>query len=187
MSPSPAEAARERAIAELVRVSPVVASLGTHFAAAGHEISLVGGSVRDALLGRLGNDLDFTTSAHPDEVERLLTGHVDALWDIGKAFGTIGCRVGQFTCEITTYRSEEYDPDSRKPVVAYGTSLDGDLGRRDFTVNAMAVGCPTCGSSTRSTGSTTWPRGSCARRVVRRTRSTTTHSGCCGPPGSPRS
>ena len=142
MSPSPAAAARERAIAELVRVSPVVGALGAHFADAGHEISLVGGSVRDALLGRLGNDLDFTTSAHPDEVERLLTGHVDALWDIGKEFGTIGCRVGQFTCEITTYRTEQYDSDTRKPVVAYGTSLEGDLGRRDFTVNAMAVVLP---------------------------------------------
>ena len=142
MPTSPAAAARERAIAELLRVSPVIASLGAHFVDAGHEISLVGGSVRDALLGRLGNDLDFTTSAHPDEVERLLTGHVDALWDIGKAFGTIGCRVGQFTCEITTYRTEQYDPDSRKPVVAYGSSLDGDLGRRDFTVNSMAVVLP---------------------------------------------
>jgi poly(A) polymerase len=140
--PSPAAAARERAIAELLRVSPVVASLGALFVDAGHEISLVGGSVRDALLGRLGNDLDFTTSAHPDEVERLLTGHVDAIWDIGKAFGTVGCRVGQFTCEITTYRTEQYDPDSRKPLVAFGSSLDGDLGRRDFTVNAMAVVLP---------------------------------------------
>ncbi len=142
MPPSPAAAARERAIAELLRVSPVVASLGALFVDAGHEISLVGGSVRDALLGRLGNDLDFTTSAHPDEVERLLTGHVDAIWDIGKAFGTVGCRVGQFTCEITTYRTEQYDPDSRKPLVAFGSSLDGDLGRRDFTVNAMAVVLP---------------------------------------------
>ncbi len=142
MSSSSSSASRERAIAELVRVSPVVKALGEHFAEAGHEISLVGGSVRDALLGRLGNDLDFTTSAPPEEVERLLAGHVDALWDIGKAFGTIGCRIGQLTCEITTYRSDEYDGASRKPVVAYGTSLEGDLGRRDFTVNAMAVVLP---------------------------------------------
>ncbi len=142
MSPSPASAARERAIAELVRVSPVISALGAHFTDAGFEISLVGGSVRDALLGRLGTDLDFTTSAHPDDVERLLTGHVDAMWDIGKAFGTIGCRVGQLTCEITTYRTEQYDGESRKPVVAYGTSLEGDLARRDFTVNAMAVALP---------------------------------------------
>ncbi len=139
---SPDESARARAIAELVRVSPVISALGAHFVDAGHEISLVGGSVRDALLGRLGNDLDFTTSAHPDEVERLLTGHVDALWDIGKAFGTIGARIGQITCEITTYRTEQYDAESRKPLVEYGTSLEGDLSRRDFTVNAMAVALP---------------------------------------------
>ncbi len=142
MSPSSASASRERAIAELVRVSPVISALGEHFAEAGHEISLVGGSVRDALLGRLGNDLDFTTSAPPEEVERLIAGHVDALWDIGRAFGTIGCRIGRLTCEITTYRSDQYDGASRKPVVAYGTSLEGDLGRRDFTVNAMAVVLP---------------------------------------------
>ncbi|HUV48933.1 MAG TPA: CCA tRNA nucleotidyltransferase [Actinomycetes bacterium] len=142
MPSSSSPASRVRAIAELVRVSPVISALGEHFAEAGHEISLVGGSVRDALLGRLGNDLDFTTSAPPEEVERLLAGHVDALWDIGKAFGTIGCRIGQLTCEITTYRSDEYDGASRKPVVAYGTSLEGDLGRRDFTVNAMAVVLP---------------------------------------------
>lgn len=123
-------------------MSPVIGAFGRHWAEAGHEISLVGGSVRDALLGRLGNDLDFTTSAAPEEVERLLSGHVDAVWDIGKAFGTIGCRIGQLTCEITTYRSDAYDGESRKPVVAYGTSLEGDLGRRDFTVNAMAVLLP---------------------------------------------
>jgi poly(A) polymerase len=141
VSPS-SSASRERAISELVRVSPVIGALGAHFADAGHEISLVGGSVRDALLGRLGSDLDFTTSAPPEEVERLLTGHVDALWDIGKAFGTIGCRIGQLTCEITTYRSDQYDAGSRKPAVSYGTSLEGDLLRRDFTVNAMAVVLP---------------------------------------------
>ena len=142
MSTPPDEAARQRAIAELVRVSPVISALGARFVDASHEISLVGGSVRDALLGRLGNDLDFTTSAHPEEVERLLTGHVDAIWDIGKAFGTIGAKIGQLTCEITTYRTEQYDAESRKPVVEYGTSLEGDLGRRDFTVNAMAVALP---------------------------------------------
>jgi len=142
VSPSPAEVARERAIAELVRVSPVVKALGAHFTEAGHEVSLVGWSVRDALLERLGNDLDFTTSAHPAQVEELLTGHVEAMWDIGKAFGTIGCRIGQITCEITTYRTEQYDSHSRKPDVQYGTSLEADLARRDFTINAMAVRLP---------------------------------------------
>ena len=142
MSSSAAQVARERAIAELVRVSPVVKALGEHFTDAGHEVSLVGGSVRDALMGRLGNDLDFATSAHPDEVERLLTGHVEALWAIGKEFGTIGCRIGQIVCEITTYRTEQYDSESRKPDVRYGTTLEGDLARRDFSVNAMAVRLP---------------------------------------------
>ena len=142
MSTTPADAARERAITEFVRVSPVITALGELFAEAGHEVSLVGGSVRDALMGRLGNDLDFTTSARPGEVENLLAGHVEAMWDIGRDFGTIGCRVGQITCEITTYRTEDYHHRSRKPDVQYGTSLEGDLARRDFTVNAMAVRLP---------------------------------------------
>ena len=94
------------------------------------------------MLGRLHNDLDFTTSARPEVTERLLKGWADAIWDIGRAFGTIGCRKGEWQVEITTYRSEEYDADSRKPAVDYGDSLVGDLGRRDFTVNAMAVSLP---------------------------------------------
>ena len=94
------------------------------------------------MLGRLHNDLDLTTSAHPDVIEKLLTGWADATWDIGRAFGTIGARKGPWIVEITTYRSEAYDPDSRKPEVAYGDSLVTDLGRRDFTINAMAVSIP---------------------------------------------
>jgi poly(A) polymerase len=133
----------QRAVAaELDRVSPVLDPLGERFAEAGHELALVGGPVRDAMLGRRHNDLDLTTSAHPDEIERLLTGWADATWDIGRAFGTIGSRKGDFVVEITTYRSDSYDPSSRKPDVAFGDSLDGDLGRRDFTVNAMAVRVP---------------------------------------------
>jgi poly(A) polymerase len=112
------------------------------FAAAGEEIALVGGPVRDAMLGRLQNDLDFTTSARPEVTERLLKGWGDAIWDIGRAFGTIGCKRGPWTIEITTYRSEQYDAGSRKPAVDYGDSLSGDLGRRDFTVNAMALTLP---------------------------------------------
>ncbi len=128
---------------ELDRIAPVLDPLGERFASAGHELALVGGPVRDAMLGRRHNDLDLTTSAHPDEIERLLTGWADATWDIGRAFGTIGSRKGEFVVEITTYRSEHYDPTSRKPEVAFGDSLVGDLGRRDFTVNAMAVRVPT--------------------------------------------
>ncbi|MFC6695801.1 CCA tRNA nucleotidyltransferase [Nocardioides daphniae] len=128
--------------AELDRISEVIDPLGERFAAAGHELFLVGGPVRDAMLGRLQNDLDFTTSARPDETERLLKGWADATWDMGRAFGTIGCRKGDWQVEITTYRAESYDPDSRKPEVDFGDSLAGDLGRRDFTVNAMAVAVP---------------------------------------------
>jgi poly(A) polymerase len=131
-----------RAVAELLRIAPVIDELGERFAAAGEQIALVGGPVRDAMLGRLQNDLDFTTSARPEVTERLLKGWADAVWDIGRDYGTIGCRRGPWQVEITTYRSERYDPGSRKPEVAYGDSLAGDLGRRDFTVNAMAVSLP---------------------------------------------
>lgn len=133
---------QRRVGSELDRIGPVIDELGSRFAAAGHELALVGGPVRDAMLGRLQQDLDFTTSARPDETERLLTGWADAIWDMGRAFGTIGCRKGEWTVEITTYRSETYDPDSRKPDVDFGDSLAGDLGRRDFSVNAMAVRVP---------------------------------------------
>ncbi len=130
------------AAAELDRVAPVIDELGTRFREAGFELALVGGPVRDAMLGRQHNDLDFTTSARPEQTERLLRGWADAVWDLGRAFGTIGCRKGDWQVEITTYRSESYDPDSRKPDVAFGDTLAGDLGRRDFTVNAMAVLVP---------------------------------------------
>ena len=133
---------QRRVSAELDRIEPVLGPLGERFAAAGHALALVGGPVRDAMLGRLHNDLDLTTSAHPDVIEKLLTGWADATWDIGRAFGTIGARKGPWIVEITTYRSEAYDLASRKPEVAYGDSLVTDLGRRDFTINAMAVSIP---------------------------------------------
>jgi len=134
--------AQSRAVQELLRIAPVIDDLGARFADAGEEIALVGGPVRDAMLGRLHNDLDFTTSARPDVTERLVKGWADAVWDVGREFGTIGCRRGEYQIEITTYRSEHYDPGSRKPTVDYGDSLAGDLGRRDFTVNAMAISLP---------------------------------------------
>ncbi|SDS88080.1 poly(A) polymerase [Nocardioides scoriae] len=133
---------QERTVRALRRVAPVTDELGRRFAAAGEEIALVGGPVRDAMLGRLQTDLDFTTSARPEVTERLLKGWADATWDIGRAFGTIGCRRGDWQVEITTYRSEAYDASSRKPAVQYGDSLVGDLERRDFTVNAMALSLP---------------------------------------------
>ena len=117
----------------------MIDSLGEAFARSGFELALVGGPVRDAMLGRPHNDLDFTTSARPEETEKILRTWGEALWDMGRDFGTIGTRKGPWQVEVTTYRSEAYDPDSRKPTVAYGDSLADDLVRRDFTVNAMAV------------------------------------------------
>ena len=128
--------------AELDRIGPVIEELGARFADVGHELALVGGPVRDAMLGRRSNDLDFTTSARPEQTDRILKSWGDAWWDMGRDFGTIGARKGDWVVEVTTYRSEAYDPDSRKPQVAYGDTLAGDLGRRDFTVNAMAVRLP---------------------------------------------
>ncbi|PZM98197.1 MAG: CCA tRNA nucleotidyltransferase [Actinobacteria bacterium] len=135
-------AAQRTAVAELVRVFPVVDELGRRFAAAGHELHLVGGSVRDALLGRLGNDLDFCTSAKPDETLKLLKGWAEAIWETGREFGTISAQRRGFQLEITTFRAEAYDGVSRNPVVEYGTDLLGDLRRRDFTINAMAISLP---------------------------------------------
>ncbi len=133
----------QRAVsAELDRIAPVIDELGRLFEDAGHELALVGGPVRDAMLGRQHNDLDFATSARPEETERILKKWGDATWDMGRDFGTIGCRKDEWIVEVTTYRSESYDPTSRKPVVDFGDSLAGDLGRRDFTVNAMAVRVP---------------------------------------------
>ncbi len=142
LSPLSIVEVERRVAAELTRIGPVIDDLGAWFAEAGEELALVGGPVRDAMLGRLQDDLDFTTSAPPEKTEKLLAGRVDALWDMGRAFGTIGARMGEWRVEITTYRAESYDPSSRKPEVAYGDSLAGDLGRRDFTVNAMAVRVP---------------------------------------------
>jgi poly(A) polymerase len=132
------------ALANLVGLTdrPLFAKLGALFEQAGKELALVGGPVRDAFLGRTAPDLDFTTNALPDETISILKGNVDSWWDIGKEFGTIGARIGDDTIEITTYRAEKYDADSRKPVVAFGEDLNADLYRRDFTVNSMAVRLP---------------------------------------------
>ncbi len=134
--------AQRNAVVELLRAAPVADELATRFAAAGHQLYLVGGSVRDALLGRLGTDLDFTTDARPPQIQRLLAGWADAVWDTGIAFGTVGAVKRATTCEITTFRADAYDRVGRKPEVVYGDTLEGDLVRRDFTVNAMAVALP---------------------------------------------
>jgi len=127
------------AVAVLLRDHPVLGELGERFAAQGHEVALVGGPVRDALLGRPVHDLDLTTSARPEQIEAVVAGWADAVWDVGREFGTIGVRKGDEQIEITTYRTDAYEPGSRKPVVAFGDTLAGDLSRRDFTVNAMAL------------------------------------------------
>lgn len=142
---------QRRAVSELLRVSPVADDLARRFQEAGFSLALVGGSVRDALLGRLGNDLDFTTDARPEDVLKIIRPWADSVWEVGIAFGTVGCqkraRVAEgadqhFQIEVTTYRSEAYDRNSRKPEVSYGDSIEEDLVRRDFTVNAMAVSLP---------------------------------------------
>ncbi|AWG48808.1 CCA tRNA nucleotidyltransferase [Mycobacteroides abscessus subsp. abscessus] len=123
----------------LNRHRKLLSELGALFDSAGFDLYLVGGSVRDAALGKPGIDLDFTTDARPEQVQNLVTGWAEAIWDTGIAFGTIGvARRGQ-RVEITTFRSDSYDQQSRNPEVVFGDSLEGDLVRRDFTVNAMAV------------------------------------------------
>jgi poly(A) polymerase len=126
----------------LAGVSPYVAELGALFAAAGHELALVGGPVRDVFLGRPSQDLDLTTDARPDRIQEITRGWADQTWTVGIAFGTVGLRKGSRTFEITTYRADSYDRISRKPDVTYGESLEADLARRDFTVNAMAARLP---------------------------------------------
>ncbi|WP_435748457.1 CCA tRNA nucleotidyltransferase [Microbacterium sp. PMB16] len=118
---------------------PVVRTLATAFADAGFDLAVVGGPVRDALLGRATHDLDFTTNASPDEILTIVKPIATAHWDIGRAFGTIGARVQGEQVEITTYRADSYDGVTRKPTVEFGDSIEGDLVRRDFTVNAMAL------------------------------------------------
>jgi len=141
--PETASDAELLAVAQVAlnRHTDVLRGLGDVFAAAGRELYLVGGSVRDAIMGRLeaDGDLDFATDALPEEVQRILRPWADALWDTGIQYGTIGAAKGGHRVEITTYRSDSYDQVSRHPEVQFGTSIDGDLVRRDFTANAMAV------------------------------------------------
>ena len=139
---SPSTALLREAVAQLAPVLPVLTDLGERFAAAGHDLALVGGPVRDAFLGRTSADLDLTTSARPDDIEPILAAWGSATWDMGREFGTIGARRGATVVEVTTFRADAYDGRTRKPVVAFGDSLEDDLVRRDFTVNAMALRLP---------------------------------------------
>ena len=136
---TPLNAAAQLAITTLTKQAPEATKLAIAFKAAGFKLALVGGPVRDAILGRLGNDLDFTTDAHPKDCEKILNKWADSVWDIGAAFGTVAGKKGDITVEITTYRSESYNLDSRKPNVEFGKTIEADLSRRDFTINAMAL------------------------------------------------
>ena len=128
-----------RAAVELNRHNHLLREIGGRFALAGRELYLVGGSVRDAVLGRLTSDLDFTTDARPDEVQHIVRPWADAMWDTGIDFGTVGAAKAGHRLEITTFRADSYDQVSRNPQVRFGDSLAEDLVRRDFTANAMAV------------------------------------------------
>jgi poly(A) polymerase len=132
------------AIARLddLAASEQISTLAEAFSTAGQELALVGGSVRDAFLGCPSHDLDFTTSATPEQTLAIVAPIAQAHWDIGRAFGTIGARIGGHTVEITTYRADVYDGETRKPSVQFGSTLEGDLIRRDFTVNALALRLP---------------------------------------------
>ncbi|MFM8844259.1 MAG: CCA tRNA nucleotidyltransferase [Actinomycetota bacterium] len=136
---TPLSAASEIAIATLRERAPQAFDLAAQFKAAGFRLALVGGPVRDSLLGRLGNDLDFTTNARPDDTKKILKKWASDVWDVGIKFGTIGAKKDNVTYEITTYRADSYESDSRKPEVNFGDSIEDDLFRRDFTVNAMAI------------------------------------------------
>jgi poly(A) polymerase len=139
----PLSADQRRAAAALLRsLTPAAAELGELFVRAGHELALVGGPVRDVFLRHQPGDLDLTTDAVPEKVLAITGEWADKTWTVGIEFGTIGLRKGDTIFEITTYRSESYGPRSRKPGVRYGTSLEEDLVRRDFTINAMAARLP---------------------------------------------
>ena len=127
------------AIRSLIERAPLASSLAEAFKKEGFRLALVGGPVRDAILGRLGNDLDFTTDAHPHQTKKILKSWADNTWDTGILFGTVAGKRGDTTVEVTTYRTEKYEEDSRNPDVEFGDTIEGDLSRRDFTVNSMAL------------------------------------------------
>ena len=139
MSDAKTNLGRELALATLVERAPLASSLAVAFKEKGYRLALVGGPVRDAILGRLGNDLDFTTDAHPLETKKILKAWADNVWDTGIEFGTIAGKRGETTVEVTTYRTEKYEEDSRNPDVQFGDDIEGDLSRRDFTINSMAL------------------------------------------------
>jgi len=128
-------------LSEVLEEGSVVMELARAFQDRGHELYVVGGIVRDALLGGAG-DVDLTTDAPPEVTKAIVEPRAEAVWLQGIRFGTVGCRIGDWNMEITTFRSERYEPDSRHPEVNFEASIESDLARRDFTVNAMAIRLP---------------------------------------------
>ncbi|MEP6476364.1 MAG: CCA tRNA nucleotidyltransferase [Actinomycetota bacterium] len=135
---------RDTGVGAVLEVDPLAAELGERFASAGHQLYLVGGVVRDLLLGRLapGADFDFATDASPRETTKVLRGWADGVYLVGVRFGTVGARRGDRILEITTFRQEVYAEEHRKPSVTFAKDLTTDLSRRDFTINAMALALP---------------------------------------------
>ena len=125
--------------AKNIEVPEPLTRLGEAFKEAGHELYLVGGYVRDALMSEAGKDVDATTGARPKEIKRLLGPVADYVWSVGERFGTVGARVDSYDVEVTTYRSDLYTAGSRHPEVTFGDTLEEDLARRDFTINAIAA------------------------------------------------
>ena len=142
MSTSSPQAIATKLLTSALQKMPDVIALANLFDSGGYEFSVVGGPVRDLILDRPITDLDFTTNANPEQIISLVEPWADNVWDVGIAFGTVGVRKKNFQAEITTYRSEVYRHESRKPEVKFGTTLEEDLVRRDFTINAMAVRLP---------------------------------------------
>ena len=129
-------------LAELLAEGSTVVRLSKAFTKASHELYLVGGPVRDALLGRPHVDLDFATDATPRETLRIVRALTANTWKQGIKFGTVGCEIDGVRMEITTFRTEKYQPSSRHPDVTFAADIETDLSRRDFTINAMAVRLP---------------------------------------------
>jgi poly(A) polymerase len=134
--------ASNRILSALGESADLLKELGEIFSKNGFEISLVGGPVRDAVLGKAVKDLDLTTNAKPEEIQKCLKGWANSIWDVGIKFGTVGAKAKDYVFEITTYRTEQYEDTSRKPSVEFGKTLEEDLARRDFTINAMALRLP---------------------------------------------
>ncbi|MGH2698388.1 MAG: CCA tRNA nucleotidyltransferase [Actinomycetota bacterium] len=129
-------------LAELLEPNSPIRKLADAFAASGHELYVVGGPVRDVALGRVSRDLDFATDAAPEETHELVKPLARSVWLQGAKFGTVGAQLGDTHVEITTFRTERYEPESRHPEVSFASDIETDLSRRDFTINAMAVRLP---------------------------------------------